>query len=228
MALGRHWEWRGFGSVSDSLRERWNALEHALPDQQWHDMVDRYLWVPGYGMNAKMRSGPPIDDCLKFKRLRARWNQLQLWHEDPEDIHRFPLRWSDLRWLAQELHVDLPDKRQETVGFEEALEIFQHATPSVQIIEVHKHRQARLWQQGDTQVLVEIAELSRPEVITSLSLESTLELTEWAEPKIMTAARDSVKQAVEDLGVENENLHSMNYVDALTIWADGERLGNPV
>ena len=145
MALGRHWEWRGFGLVSDALRERWNSFAFALPDQQWHDMVDRYLWVPGYGMNAKMRSGLPVGDCLKFKRLRARWNQLQLWHEDPEDVHRFPLRWSDLRWLAQELHVELPSKQQETVGFDEALEIFQRATPPVQVIEVHKHRQARIW-----------------------------------------------------------------------------------
>ena len=176
-------------------------------------------------MNAKMRSGLPIDDCLKFKRLRARWNQLQLWHEDPEDVHRFPLKWSDLRWLSQELHVKLPKKQQETVGFDEALEIFQRATPPVQVIEVRKHRQARIWQNGDTSVLIEIAELTEPEVITSLSLESTLELTEWAEPEVMTAARDSVKRAVDDLGIENESLQSMNYVDALTLWADGEQLG---
>lgn len=226
MALGRHWEWRGFGTVSAALRERWNACEHALPDQQWHDMVDRYLWVPGYGMNAKMRSGLPVGDCLKFKRLRARWNQLQLWHEDPDDIHRFPLQWSDLRWLAQELHVELPGKQQDSVGFDEALEIFQRATPPVQIIEVRKHRQARIWQNGDTKVLVEIAELTEPEVITSLSMESTLELPELADPDVMTAARDSVKQTIDDLGIENENLQSMNYVDALTLWADGDQLGN--
>jgi hypothetical protein len=50
-------------------------------------------------------------------------------------------------------------------------------------------------------------------------------LTEWADPKIMTAARDSVKRAVDDLGIENEDLQSMNYVDALTVWADGDQLG---
>ena len=225
MALGRHWEWRGFGTVSESLRERWNSFEYALPDQQWHDMVDRYLWVPGYGMNAKMRSGLPVGDCLKFKRLRARWNQLQLWHEDPEDVHRFPLKWSDLRWLAQELHVELPSEQRDTIGFDESLDVFQKATPPVQVIEVRKHRQARTWQNGEARVQVEIAELTQPEVITSLSLESTLELTEWAEPTVMTAARDSVKQALDDLGIENEDLQGMNYVDALTVWADGDQLG---
>jgi len=182
MALGRHWEWRGFGTISASLRERWSSFDDALPELRGYDVVDRYLWVPGYGMNAKMRSGLPIGDCLKFKRLRARWNQLQLWHEDPEDIHVFPLKWSDLGWLTEELHVEPPDNRQDTIDFEKALEIFQKTTPPVQIIEVHKHRQAHMWNDGKAQVLVEIAELSQPEVISSLCLESTLELTQWSGP----------------------------------------------
>lgn len=200
-------------------------MDYALPDHEWQDMVDRYLWVPGYGMNAKMRSGLPTGDCLKFKRLKARWNQLQLWHEDPEDIHEFPLQWSDLGWLAKELHIVLPDKPRETVSYDDALEIFKDATPPVQVIEVHKHRLARIWRKGDLKVLIEIAELSHPEVIQSLCVESTLELTKWSGPDRMTAARDSVRRAVEELGLESESLKSMNYVDALTVWADGHRVG---
>jgi hypothetical protein len=183
------------------------------------------MWVPGYGMNAKMRSGPQIGEFLKFKRLRARWNQLQLWHEDPEDIHRFPLKWSDLKWLAKELHIEPPAKEDEAVGFEEAIEIFKSSTPPAQVIEVHKHRKARMWQEGETRVLVEIAEITQPENTSSLCLESTLELTQWSGPEQMTAARDSVARAADDLGVHDEQLQSMNYVDALSIWSDGSRLG---
>lgn len=225
MALGRHWEWRGFGKISESFRERWFSFDHATPELQSQNVVDRYLWVPGYGMNAKMRSGLAVGDCLKFKRLRARWNQLQLWHEDPEDIHCFPLQRSQLKWLADELHVKLPDPSNESVDFAEALKMFEQATPRVQVIEVHKHREARMWEDGTTKVLVEIAELTRPEVISSLCLESTLELTRWSPPEQTSAARESVKRAAEDLGVERETLQSMNYVDALTIWASGNRLG---
>ncbi len=224
MALGRHWEWRGFGTVSPQLRKRWSSFPKTLPDQDWLDVVDRYLWVPGYGMNAKMRSGPPIGDCLKFKRLRARWKQLELWHEDPQDIHKFPLRRSDLKWLATELHITLPDKQPETVGFETALEIFRQATPTVNVIEVHKHRQARCWTSGDTSVIVEVAEISAPEPISSLSLESTIELTEWSTPDQMSAARDSVQMAYESLGIDTEDLRAMNYLEALTTWADDNRL----
>ena len=226
MALGRHWEWRGFGTISAALRQRWSSFDHALQEHGWFDVVDRYLWVPGYGMNAKMRSGPPIGDCLKFKRLRARWNWLQLWHEDPEDVHRFPLKWSDLVWLAKELHISLPKKRQAVVGFDDAIAIFQEARPPVQIIEVRKHRQARIWRNDAVEVLVEIAEISQPEPISSLCLESTLELTQWSGPEQMTAARDSVQQAVDALGIHQERLQSMNYLDALTIWSKGERLGS--
>lgn len=226
MALGRHWEWRGFGTISDALRERWSTFDYAMADRQWYDVVDRYLWVPGYGMNAKMRSGPPIGECLKFKRLRARWQQFQLWHEDPDDVHQFPLSRSALQWLAKELHVELPPAEDGEVGFDEALEIFQRAQPPVQVIEVRKHRQPRVWKGRAGDVLVEVAEITQPEVISSVSLESTIELNEWSGPDQMSAARDSVREAVADLGIDHEALRPMNYVDALTIWSRGERLGD--
>lgn len=226
MALGRHWEWRGFGTISPDLRARWSVLDYALPDRQWHDVVDHYLWVPGYGVNAKMRSGPPIGDCLKFKRLRARWNELQLWHEDPEDIHRFPLPWSRLAAFADELHIKLPSPPQEQIGFDETLAVLQEATPPVQVIEVRKHRLARLWRHAGMEVLIEIAEISRPEVISSLCLESTLELTQWSGPDQMAAARDSVRDSVAGMSVEAEKLQVLNYIDALTVWADGRHLNS--
>jgi hypothetical protein len=226
MALGRHWEWRAFGTVSSDFRRKWESLDFALPDRQWHDMVDRYLWVPGYGMNVKLRSGPPLGDCLKFKRLRARWNHLQLWHEDPEDVHCFPLEWSRLSALAKELHIQLNGQKRHRVGLEEAVEVFARATPPIQIIEVHKHRQPRIWQDGEVQVLVEIAEISQPEPISSLCLESTLELTQWSGPDQMVAARESVQRSVVDLEVENQQLKIMNYVDALGLWADGKKLAD--
>jgi len=226
MALGRHWEWRGFGTISDALRQRWSAFDYALPDRQWYDVVDRYLWVPGYGMNAKMRSGPPMGECLKFKRLRARWQQFQLWHEDPDDVHLFPITRKDLTWLAKELHVALPEGQDGQIGFEQALQIFQEATPPVELIEVRKHRQARVWRGEPGNVLVEVAEISEPQVISSISLESTLELNAWSGPEQMTAARESVRWAAADLGITGEQLQPMNYVDALTIWSRGDRLGD--
>ena len=225
MALGRHWEWRGFGTLSVALREKWDSLEHALPDRQWYDVVDRYLWVPSYGMNAKIRSGLDTGDCLKVKRLRARWGQLQLWHEDPQDVFDFPLQWANLEWLARELHIDPPRRRRGRIDFDEALALFRESRASVQLIEVHKHRQARLWHGSGATVLIEIAEISRPEVISSLCLESTLELTEWSGPDRMTEARDSVQRAVDELQVQREPLRNLNYVEALSIWASGDRLG---
>ena len=224
MALGRHWEWRAFGSLSGAFRERFESLRHAMADRKGFDLVDYYLWVPGYGVNAKLRSGLATGDCLKLKRLRARWNQLQLWHEDPNDIYNFPLESPEFAWLAEELHIELPSGNHGARDFNEAQEVLKTATPQVEIIEVHKRRDVRVWEDSDAKVLVEIAEITKPEVISSICMESTTELTELSRPEELTAARDSVQRAVDDLGVTGESLQSMNYVDALTIWSNGELL----
>ena len=226
MAIGRHWEWRGFGSLSAAFRERFESLRHAQTDHKPFDLVDYYLWVPGYGVNAKLRSGLATGDCLKLKRLRARWSQLQLWHEDPEDIYNLPLGPADLSWLADELHIKLPANDRGARDFDEALDVLTTATPAVQVIEVHKQRDVRVWEDAKSKVIVEIAELTKPEVISSLCLESTIELNELSRPQELSAARDSVQRAVDDLGVSHESLQSLNYVDALTIWSTGELLHN--
>lgn len=226
MALGRHWEWRGFGCVSDDFLKRWATFDYALEEGKWHDVVDWYVWVPGYGTNVKLRSGLATGDCLKFKRLQARWNQLQLWNEDADDIYSFPRKSEDIVSLAKELNVKLPDRLKKTVHFQEALELFQNATPAVQIIEVKKHRQPRMYKGANAFVLIEVAKITDPEEIKSVCVESTVELAKWAGPKELAEARDSVKAAVEDLGLEQEKLVSMNYLDALKVWSKGERLCN--
>jgi hypothetical protein len=54
MAFGVHWEWRGFGSVSDAFFGRYGNLAYEFGPQKIEDI---YIWVPGLEVNLKIREG---------------------------------------------------------------------------------------------------------------------------------------------------------------------------
>ena len=84
MAFGHNWEWRGFGKPEAELRSRIFGLRPKFPKPQ--ELLDEYLWAPGCGVNVKLREG-----SLKFKRLEAKTESLERWHEPRGENHRFPL-----------------------------------------------------------------------------------------------------------------------------------------
>ena len=82
MAFGTHWEWRGFGLLSEALDKELRTLPALFPDSQV--VTDRYLWSPGCGINFKLRFGD-----FKIKRcLEAVGGGVSRWVEDPEQMSR--------------------------------------------------------------------------------------------------------------------------------------------
>ena len=108
MALGTHWEWRGFGVLSDAFRRRFERLENLFPSQS---IVDEYIWVPDLPINLKLRRGTEDQDGLKFKRPGRTRGDLEEWHENPNEIYDFPLSteaWESLRRELADASIILP------------------------------------------------------------------------------------------------------------------------
>ena len=85
MAFGTHWEWRGFGELSEALDATIRSLPRLFPDSQ--TVIDRYLWSAGCDINFKLRLGD-----FKIKRcLAAPGGGVARWSEDPAENYSFPL-----------------------------------------------------------------------------------------------------------------------------------------
>jgi hypothetical protein len=217
MATGRHWEWRGFGNLSDELRALIEALPLAYPQSsgaQW--FRDRYLWIPGSSINVKVREGG--ESGLKFKRLLAKDEDLELWEEKPEEIYSLPLDAAVLKMLAHELGLRFASIPEQPVSSEESLfSLLEGSTPTVAVILVEKLRCSYKYTPpgaSSSVVFVEIAEIRSPKETTSVALESTMQLKENDPREKVTAAKETVARVREELGLP-DTLKCLNYLEAL-------------
>jgi hypothetical protein len=212
MALGAHWEWRGFGRGSPGLRDSFESLEELFPPLH---LVDRYIWIPGSSVNVKLRKG--IQDGLKFKRLLGTDGDLEQWLEDPAELYDFPLEpaaWEKLGAELRAVGLDPPSVPPEPSDLQTTLECLETVDERITIVEVHKHRRARLFRGPHGPVAVEWAQITRPETVTSVGIES------WTE-----AAVEAIRQVILDLRLEVEAIQPMNYLAATGIWAGGGVIG---
>ena len=224
MALGRHWEWRGFGTVSKELQDRINRLTVVSPVSEWQDVADCYLWVPGCEVNVKFRSAVTGGEILKFKRVHDRHHDIELWCEDPEEIFYFPLDEAAMAQLARELHVKLPRTGRQRIDRDAAMGILSRARPPIQVIEVHKRRRTRLWKHPEANVLIELVDITQPERISCVGFESTIAQLAGANEELLQAARTSIERALEAFEIEGAGLQPMSYFGALNIWGEGKKL----
>lgn len=202
MAFGQHWEWRGFGRVSDDLRARIEALD--LRFDSGVATIDTYLWTPNGPANVKLRHGD-----LKFKRLLESDGDLQHWLEDEKELHPFPLNADVVEALAQALAITLPEGLQTPVGRNELVELLKNAHPPVQILLVEKYRRFFSLPTGTGDpVIVELTDIVRPELVSSVALEH--------------ADIDAVRQGLAQLGLTDNTLCPLHYLEALSIWAADE------
>jgi hypothetical protein len=208
MAFGEHWEWRGFGEFQGLARRRIEALPRKFPDHQ--EITDEYLHAPGATVNIKVREG-----YLKFKRLTGMTAGLERWLEDPSENHLFPVA----REVIAKLFVDLGLREMalpELVADKESLlELVRQADPRMALVRVRKKRWQHQWLEkprggGREGVIVELAEISVPERVTSVSLEHP-------EAELVTAAREA-------LGLP-AGLRELSYLRAIAAWARGEWVG---
>ncbi len=215
MALGTHWEWRGFGALSDAFRRRFKPLEDLFPSQ---NIVDEYIWVPDLSINLKLRRGTGGQDGLKFKRPGRTSGDLEEWHEDPSEIYDFPLNteaWESLRREFADVSIILPPFPEKPLDRDLTFDTLSRSDSNIRVVAVTKARVTKLWSGPEGDVRVEVTEISSPKEVTCLGLESSA--GEGGEPAD-EVARSALRSARTVLGINGESLEVMNYLQALNGW----------
>jgi len=220
VAYGLHWEWRGFGILPASVRETIEDLPAQFPTPG--TVKDEYLWVPGCRINLKLRSGEA--KSLKFKRLRDSdpATGLELWEERAEEDYKFPVSPGVVVGLGAALGVRA-NQPPGSLDREALLQALQRADSRIKVLAVDKVRRARLYPLAAGRLIVEVAELTSPQLVTSVGIEDDLGLTDASAADRVEAAKRSVAAAVRQLGLDGA-LTRLNYVDAVTCWAEGGTL----
>jgi|SoiMethySBSTD1v2_1073268.scaffolds.fasta_scaffold679631_1 hypothetical protein len=215
MAYGRHWEWRGFGTISDETREQLRKLPALFATRD--RVTDHYLTLPGAKLNVKLRERATTS--LKLKRLEQHYYRTgtDLWVEKPEEEYRFPLSPSAVDTLNASLGLTLPQSR--SIGDPKMLvRLVRESGHEIDIISVDKERETRSYAGPLGRGLIELTTIFKPERIDSVGVEDAIGLSVDAEGKALERAQDLVAQVVKEYRL-NESLRPMNYLQALEIWA---------
>jgi hypothetical protein len=222
MAFGVHWEWRGFGSISEAFFDRYGVLPYEFGPLKVEDI---YIWTPDLEVNLKIREGE--EGGLKFKRPFGRDGHFERWVERAEDLYPLPLARQGWEVLAAELAAAglvLGPYPEEAPGHDQLLFLLERA--GCRSVLVVKERGGRWWQGPNGRVLVEWSMIEKPQTLLSLSLESE-DLS--AEARAMTdeEAKADLQAAIDALHFDRESLVPMNYMDALTTWINDRQINYP-
>jgi hypothetical protein len=87
-------------------------------------------------------------------------------------------------------------------------------------VRVTKAREARLWPGSHGNIKVEWACISAPQAIVSIGLETWSEDT-GGESVNDSQAAEAILAAINGLGLHQEPLQVMNYMEAVAVWAAG-------
>jgi hypothetical protein len=183
---------------------------------------DGYLWVSGLKVNIKVRDIPA--EPFKFKRLQNRDGELEQWAENLEDIFGFPLDrpgWDALAGTLASVNVMLGPYPSEKADVETTLARLGEV--GAKVVTVTKQRESRLWQGPYGGVIVEWACIRSPQAIISIGLE-TWDEGPGGQGLSDQQAKEDILAAIERLGLRNEPLRALSYVDAVAIWASGGKL----
>lgn len=215
MPYGTHWEWRGFGTLDQSVRERITRLPRAYPTP--HSVTDQYVWMPGLKTNIKLRSWPG-GASLKFKRLLSddARHGVQLWMEREEEDYQFPIAPAAIANLQDELKVELGM----TAGrwTDETL-LTRLRAAGAQLVRISKLRWLFRWQRDARLAFVDLAELSCPVRTFTVGVEDALGITDAHDARQTGEARDLVLEARESLGLP-DGLTRLSYLEAVASWQE--------
>lgn len=218
MAYGVHWEWRGFGTIDGVTEARILALPAAAVPERM--VTDAYLWRPGLRDNVKLREWEG-GGSLKVKRQLdpGPGDGTSLWIEEPDEDYGFPLSGAALERVLSVLELDTPGPPPAVpVRAADLLAWVAGATPVPRRVEVRKRRRSFVRHRGPVPVLVELAEIDRPERIRSLGIEDMAGLDSTAPAERTALARRCVSEAAAVLGA---GLRVLTYPEAVGIWAGG-------
>lgn len=195
------WEWRAFVPRVDSdTRKKILNLpkKHGKP----LTMHDRYICRFGSSTNIKIR----VKD-LRIKRLAAvSKSGVELF---TTEVYSFPISAHLFGDITNSLNVTLP--KREVRNGDQLISTLSHSTPSIQIVNVLKHRELYKWPPDDPEgVVIELAEINIPERVNSISVEN----------------RDlkKVNEAIKSLRLQTLSMRVINYSECIKIWVEGRRL----
>ncbi len=113
------------------------------------------------------------------------------------------------------MSIILPPFPEEPLDRDLTLDILRRSDSNIRVVKVTKARVTKLWSGREGDVRVDLTEISSPEEVTCLGLESSAggggELAD-------AVARSAVLSARTALGVDEEGLEVMNYLQALNRW----------
>jgi hypothetical protein len=218
MAYGRHWEWRGFGTIPPTIERRVVALPSAgVPERT---VTDYYLHAGGTAVNVKIRAWPG-GGSLKVKRLLSAGDPEgpSLWEEDPEEDHAFPVAGPVLTRCLEAIGIAPPSSATAAVGDAAGLlAMLTRLGEPLRMVEVRKRRRTFVWSGGAAPVLVELADIATPERTASLGLEDMAGLSAHSAAAEVAIARRAVIDAACRFG---ESLRRLTYPQAVATWAGG-------
>ena len=224
MAYGVHWEWRGFGVVDGAREELVRSLAPAaVPERA---VADTYLWHPRLTNNVKLRAWEG-GGSFKVKRQLDPGSPdgPSLWMESPAEDYDLPLDGAALVRALAALGVTSPPPTGSTPMHAPALLAWlTGVVEELRLVEVRKVRRTFVWDESPVPVLVELAEIERPEPVRSIGVEDTAGLQADADPARVTLARRSVSEAAAVFG---RGLRALTYLEAVAIWARGGVVARP-
>jgi hypothetical protein len=184
-------------------------------------MTDEYLWVPDRPVNVKLRSGG--NGSVKFKWLeRSAADAIELWIEREQEEYHFPISPEVAVKIGQALSVTVSPPP-EALTRHQLLDLLRRSDPRIQIVVVDKSRTMRIAETRYGRVLIELTDITRPEVIGSVSVEDGSRLSPDASEAELAIARLAVAAAVGELPLAT--VKPMNYVTAIGIWVRGASIG---
>lgn len=230
MSEGTHWEWRGFGTLTQHSREAFERrpLKFAK-GPAWDETKDEYIWIPGSEINVKLRTGG-VEQGLKLKRFVRRENDLELWFENPAELFLFNhLDAATLTKLANILDLKFGKIPNPPLTAAQVLEIFRQGSPKPLVVTVHKRRQTRLHshtvqieQAFIKAVTIDDASVALGRALSSVAVENVEDLTP-SSPDQVNGARDEIDAAVTSLELRGAGFEEKNYLRAIAQWAAAAR-----
>ena len=218
MAYGVHWEWRGFGAVDGEREARILSLAPAAVPER--TVTDTYLWHPRLAGNVKLRAWEG-GGSLKVKRRLDPGSPRgpSLWMESPAEEYDLPLDDVALARTLAALGVDPSHRGPSTPTHAAALLVWLvGVVEALRLVEVRKLRRTFVWDRGTVPVLVELAEIERPERTRSVGIEDMARLQAEAPSERLMLAQRGVSEAATVFG---GGLRVLSYPEAVAIWARG-------
>ncbi len=196
------WEWRSFGRIDSNTYNKVSSLP--IKVEKPINMLDKYLCNAECEVNIKLR-----DKDLKIKSLHCKTDTgIEHW---TTEIYKFPISPSVFKNITRALKLQIVGREVEVEDDKQLLSILYNATESIKVINVEKQRELHIWPPNNTDPsTIELAEISRPERITTISVEHQ--------------NLEKVSTALDYLHLASTSMRVLNYIDCLKVWVTQGRI----